>query len=67
MAKNNLRTFLMEIESETIVINEPLSRNYEIAAALRQFDGGKAVIVKEKETGITVVGGVNGNRPRLLR
>jgi len=67
MAKNNLRTFLMEIESETVVINEPLSRNYEIAAALRQFDGGKAVIVKEKETGVTVVGGVNGNRPRLLR
>ena len=63
----NLRTFLKEIEGETIIIEEPLSRRYEIAAALRKFDGGKAVIVKEKETGITVVGGVNGNRPRLLR
>ncbi len=63
----NLRTFLREIEDETVTIKEPLSRQYEIAAALRKFDGGKAVIVKEKETGVTVVGGVNGNRPRLLR
>ncbi|MCJ7732835.1 UbiD family decarboxylase, partial [Candidatus Bathyarchaeota archaeon] len=63
----NLRTFLKEIEDETVTIKEPLSRQYEIAAALRKFDGGKAVIVKEKETGVTVVGGVNGNRPRLLR
>jgi len=64
---NNLRTFLKEIENETVTIKEPLSRRYEIAAALRKFDGGKAVIVEEKETGVTVVGGVNGNRPRLLR
>ena len=54
--ENNLRTFLMQIESETVHINESLSRKYEIAAALRKFDGGKAVIVKEKETGVTVVG-----------
>ena len=64
---NNLRTFLKEMENETVTIKEPLSRRYEIAAALRKFDGGKAVIVEEKETGVTVVGGVNGNRPRLLR
>lgn len=64
---NNLRTFLKEIENETVTIKEPLSRRYEIAAALRKFDGGKAVMVEEKETGVTVVGGVNGNRPRLLR
>lgn len=64
---NNLRTFLEEIENETVTIKEPLSRRYEIAAALRKFDGGKAVVVKEKETGVTVVGGVNGNRPRLLK
>jgi len=66
-AMNNLRTFLEEIENETVTIKEPLSRRYEIAAALRKFDGGKAVVVKEKETGVTVVGGVNGNRPRLLK
>jgi UbiD family decarboxylase len=63
----NLRTFLEEIEDEIITIEEPLSRQYEIAAALQRFDGGKAVMVKERETGITVVGGINGNRPRLLR
>ena len=67
MRVNNLRTFLEEIKEEIVTINEPLSRRYEIAAALRKFDGGKAVIVEEKETGVTVVGGVNGNRPRLLR
>jgi UbiD family decarboxylase len=65
--ENNLRTFLIQIESETVHIKEPLSREYEIAAALRKFDGGKVVIVKEKETGVIVVGGVNGNRDRLLR
>ncbi len=63
----NLRTFLEEIEDEIVTIEEPLSRKYEIAAALQKFDGGKAVMVKEKETGIMVVGGVNGNRSRLLR
>ena len=63
----NLRTFLEEIKNEIIHIKEPLSRRYEIAAALRKFDGGKAVLVKEKVTGVTVVGGVNGNRPRLLK
>ncbi len=63
----NLRTFLEEIEEEVVTIKEPLSRRYEIAAALRKFDGGKAVLLEEKETGVTVVGGVNGNRPRLLR
>ena len=51
---NNLRTFLKEIENETVTIKEPLSRRYEIAAALRKFDGGKAVVVEEKETGVTV-------------
>jgi UbiD family decarboxylase len=63
----NLRTFLEKIKNETITIVEPLSRRYEIAAALRKFDGGKVILLKEKETGITVVGGVNGNRPRLLK
>ena len=63
----NLRTFLEEIQEEVVNINEPLSRRYEIAAALSKFDGGKVVVVKEKETGITVVGGINGNRPRLLK
>jgi len=63
----NLRTFLDEINEEIITINEPLSKIYEIAATLKQFDGGKAVIVREEETGIKVVGGVNGSRNRLLR
>ncbi|MBD3173278.1 UbiD family decarboxylase [Candidatus Bathyarchaeota archaeon] len=63
----NLRTFLDEINEEIVTIDEPLSRIYEIAATLKQFDGGKAVIVREEETGIRVVGGVNGSRNRLLR
>ncbi len=63
----NLRTFLDEINEEIVTIDEPLSRIYEIAATLKQFDGGKAVIVQEEETGIRVVGGVNGSRNRLLR
>jgi 2,5-furandicarboxylate decarboxylase 1 len=63
----NLRTFLDEIKEEIVTIDEPLSRIYEIAATLKQFDGGKAVIVREEETGIKVVGGVNGSRNRLLR
>ncbi len=63
----NLRTFLDEINEEIATIDEPLSRVYEIAAALKQFDGGKVVIVREEETGIRVVGGVNGNRNRLIR
>jgi anhydromevalonate phosphate decarboxylase len=62
----NLRTFLDEIKDELIDIKEPLSRQYEIAAALRRFDGGKPIVVKEKDTGVTVVGGVNGDRSRLL-
>ncbi len=66
MIENNLRTFLKQIKSETIHITEPLSRRYEVAAALQKFDGGKAITVKEKETGVTVVGGVNGDRGRLL-
>jgi len=63
----NLRTFLDEIIEEIVEIRESLSRQYEIAAALRKFDGGKAVRVKEKETGVSVVGGVNGERTRLFR
>ena len=63
----NLRTFLDEINEEIVTIDEPLSKIYEIAATLKQFDGGKAVIVREEETGIRVVGGVNGSRNRLLR
>ena len=62
----NLRSFLNDIQSEVINIREPLSREYEIAAALQKFDGEKAVSVVEKETGITVVGGINGNRNWLL-
>jgi UbiD family decarboxylase len=63
----NLRTFLEEIKKDTVKIKEPLSRRYEIAAALRKFDGRKAIVVKEKETGISVVGGINGNRARLMK
>jgi len=63
----NLRTFLEEIDDDILQIKEPLSRKYEIAAALQKFDGGKAIIVTEKETGVKVVGGVNGNRLRLIK
>ena len=63
----NLRTFLDETKDEILTIEEQLSRRYEIAAALQKFDGGKLVMVQEKETGVTVIGGINGNRSRLLR
>jgi UbiD family decarboxylase len=63
----NLRTHLDEIKDEIIAIKEPLSRRYEIAAILKKFDGGKPVMVKEEDTGVMVVGGVNGNRSRLLK
>jgi UbiD family decarboxylase len=63
----NLRTCLEEIKEDIIIIKEPLSRKYEIAAVLQRFDGRKPVMIKEKDTGVTVVGGINGNRSRLLK
>ncbi|MCW4049707.1 MAG: UbiD family decarboxylase [Candidatus Bathyarchaeota archaeon] len=65
---SDLRSFLKEIEDETIRIKEPLSVKYDVAAALRKWDGGKAVFVdKVKETGTRLVGGVCGSRPRILK
>lgn len=65
---SDLRSFLKEIDDETIKIKEPLSSKYEIAAALRRWDGGKAVLVERvKETGTRLVGGVCGGRSRIMR
>jgi len=65
---SDLRSFLKEIDDETIKIKEPLSKKYEIAAALRKWDGGKAVLVERvKETGTRLVGGVCGTRSRIMR
>ncbi len=65
---SDLRSFLKEIEGETISIDEPLSVNYEIAAALHRWDGDKAVYVERaKETGTPLVGGVCGTRSRILK
>lgn len=65
---SDLRTFLKEIENEIITINEPLSKYYDVAAALRKFDGGKAIFLnKLKEHDVRLVGGVCGNRSRILK
>jgi len=65
---SDLRSFLRKYQDETITINEPLSRNFEIAAALKKFDGEKIVFIpEEKETKTSVVGGVCGNRERILK
>jgi len=65
----DLRAFIKEIEGQGDLIRfkEPFSTRYEIPAALRRFDGGKALLFeKVKEHDIKVVGGVCGSRPRIL-
>lgn len=65
---SSLRSFIEELEDETVTLTEPLSRKLEVASALYRFDGGKIVLVKkEKETGRSVVGGVCGTRERILK
>jgi len=65
----DLRCFLESLEAngDLVRIAEPFSVEYEIPAALRKFDGGKAVLFEEvKEYGHKVVGGVCGTRDRIL-
>jgi UbiD family decarboxylase len=64
----DLRSFLGELQDETITITDPLSRKFEIAAALKKFDGDKILIInKEKETRTKVAGGLCGTRERVLK
>jgi len=65
----DLRAFLHRLEGagELVHIEEPLSPRFEIPAALRRFDGGKALIFDRVEGYETrVVGGVCGTRRRIL-
>ena len=65
---SSLRDFLKQITDETVHIEEPLSVRYDVSAALRRFDGGKAVYVHAtKPQGTPVVGGVSGNRSRIFK
>jgi UbiD family decarboxylase len=64
----DLRSFLKETDNEIISFNEPFSTKYEVSAALQRFDGGKTLffeVIKEMDT--KIVGGVCGNRPRILK
>ena len=65
----DLRDFLERLEEkgDLVRISEPLSVEYEIPAALKSFDGGKAILFEDvKEYGNKVVGGVCGTRDRIL-
>jgi 2,5-furandicarboxylate decarboxylase 1 len=66
---SNLRDFLhiLEAQGEVVHVEEALSKKYEIAAALKLFDGGKVLSIDSvKEHDSRVVGGVCGTRERLL-
>ena len=65
----DLREFIhrLEEDGDLVHIEEPLSPRFEIPAALRRFDGGKALIFDRVEGyGVRVVGGVCGTRRRIL-
>ena len=65
---SDLRSFLEDIENEVIHIKEPLSKLYEVSAALQKFDGGKVLSFdRVKEHNVRMIGGLCGSRPRLLR
>ncbi len=62
---SDLRTFLKQLEErdDLIRIKEPLSAKLEVAAALRRFDAGKALLFEKVEGYDTkVVGGIYGTR-----
>ena len=66
---SDLRGFMdrLDARGDLVRIEEPFSTRYEIAAALKRFDAGKALVfekVKEHET--RVVGGICGTRARIL-
>ena len=65
----DLRSFIAKLEREDdlIRIEEAISPRFEVAAVLKHFDGGKALLfenVKGFET--SVVGGVFGTRQRMF-
>ena len=65
----DLRQFIEGLKEagDLICIKEPLSTRFEISAALRRFDGGKAVVF-ENVVGFDgqVVGGICGTRARII-
>ena len=64
---SDLRSFLEDIENEVIHIKEPLSKLYEVSAALQKFDGGKVLSFdRVKEHDVRMIGGLCGSRPRVL-
>src|SRR4030042_2091371 len=66
---SDLRGFLdhLENEGELIRINEKLSPSKEISAALKRFDGGKAIIFENVDGyDVKVVGGIRGTPRRIL-
>ena len=64
---SDLRSFLEDIENEVIHIKEPLSKLYEVSAALQKFDGGKVLSFERvKEHDVRMIGGLCGSRPRVL-
>ena len=64
---SDLRSFLEDIENEVIHIKEPLSKLYEVSAALQKFDGGKVLSFDRlKEHDVRMIGGLCGSRPRVL-
>jgi UbiD family decarboxylase len=59
---------LTEIDNELIRFVEPFSIKYEVSAALRRFDGAKALFFEEiKESSTKIVGGICGTRSRILK
>ena len=66
---SDLREFMdrLDARGDLIHVEEPFSTEYEVAAALKRFDAGKALVfdrVKGYET--RIVGGVCGTRARIL-
>ncbi|UCH58039.1 MAG: UbiD family decarboxylase, partial [Candidatus Bathyarchaeota archaeon] len=66
---SDLRDFLdgLDARGDLVRIEEPLSVRYEIPAALKRFDGGKAVAFeKVKDYCNRIVGGICGTRERIM-
>lgn len=58
----------IEGEGDLIRVEEALSSRYDVAAFLRRFDGGKALLFEEvMGYGNKIVGGICGSRQRILR
>ena len=66
---SDLRSFMdrLDANGDLVRIEEAFSTKYEIAAALKRFDAGKALVFeKVKEHKTRVVGGICGTRARIL-